>query len=157
MATYKSERYSTIPEGHYIFKVEGVDFNKVNGKTRVMLSNVDNPKQKHSEFYNLGKETAPNQGAVNAYGWLVRVCMNDEDLDEWSPTIIKGCVFQADIEHDQFTNSEGVTKTYAHIRNLEAVDEVPQKAEPKPTPTPAPAKETEDSAEDILAFLEGLG
>ena len=153
MATYRATRYTLIPEGHYTFKVENVDYNAVNGKTKVVLSDLNDPKQKHTEFYNLGKETSPNQGAVNAYGWLVRVCMNDDDVDEWSPPIIKGCVFQADIEHSSYTNPEGKTSTYAHIRNLEPVDDAPAPAQVQPKTEP----KSDDSAEDILAFLEGLG
>ncbi len=100
--------FSIIPEGVTTFKVVGVDDSKYEdfGKLSVELQNSKG--QKHFENFALTKGNGElNEGALKAWSYFAKTCLNNFQLDEIDTQDIVGCYIKATVKHEKYTRTKG--------------------------------------------------
>ena len=100
--------FTLIPEGTAIFKVTEVDDSKYEdfGKLSVKLQTAKG--ETHSENFSLiGKNGELNEGALKAWSYFARVCLNTFQADEIDTKDIVGCYIQATVKHETYTKTKG--------------------------------------------------
>ena len=99
--------FSLIPEGSTIFKVVGVDDSKYEdfGKLAVKLQTAKG--ETHTENFSLIKKTGElNEGALRAWSYFARTCLNNFRADEIDTQDIVGCYIQATVKHEEFESNK---------------------------------------------------
>lgn len=100
--------FSLIPEGSTIFKVVEVDDSKYEdfGKIAVKLQTAKG--ETHTENFTLIKANGDlNEGALKAWSYFARVCLNNFQADEIDTQDIVGCYIQATVKHETYTRTKG--------------------------------------------------
>ena len=100
--------FSLIPEGTTIFKVMEVDDSKYEdfGKISVKLQTAKG--QTHNENFSLIKANGDlNEGALKAWSYFARTCLNNYQADEIDTQDIVGCYIQATVKHEKYTRTKG--------------------------------------------------
>ena len=100
--------FSLIPEGTTIFKVVEVDDSKYEdyGKIAVKLQSADG--KSHTETFSLIKANGDlNEGALKAWSYFARTCLNNFQADEIDTQDIVGCYIQATVKHETYTRTKG--------------------------------------------------
>ena len=100
--------FKVIPEGTTIFKVVGVDDSKYEdfGKLAVKLQTAKG--ETHTETFTLVKANGDlNEGALKAWSYFARTCLNNFQADEIDTQDIVGCYIQATVEHETYTRTKG--------------------------------------------------
>ena len=100
--------FSLIPEGSTIFKVVEVDDSKYAdfGKLAVKLQTAKG--ETHTENFTLVKANGElNEGALKAWSYFARVCLNNFQADEIDTQDIVGCYIQATVKHEVYTRTKG--------------------------------------------------
>ena len=100
--------FSLIPEGSTIFKVMGVDDSKYEdfGKLAVKLQTAKG--ETHTEQFTLIKANGElNEGALKAWSYFARVCLNNFQADEIDTQDVVDCYIQATVKHETFTRTKG--------------------------------------------------
>ena len=103
--------FSLIPEGSTIFKVMEVDDSKYDdfGKLAVKLQTAKG--ETHTETFSLIKGNGDlNEGALKAWSYFARVCLNNFQADEIDTQDIVGCYIQATVKHEPYTRTKGDRK-----------------------------------------------
>lgn len=100
--------FTLIPEGVTIFKVMEVNDSKYEdfGKLAVKLQTVKG--ETHVETFTLVKANGEiNEGALKAWSYFARTCLNNFQADEIDTQDIVGCYIQATIKHETYTRTKG--------------------------------------------------
>lgn len=100
--------FKPVPEGVTIFKVMAVDDSKYEdfGKLAVKLQTANG--KTHTETFTLIKSTGEiNEGALKAWSYFARVCLNNYQADEIDTQDIIGCYIQATVKHETYTRKKG--------------------------------------------------
>lgn len=100
--------FSLIPEGTTIFKVMEVDDTKYDdfGKLAVKMQTAKG--EKHSENFTLIKGNGDlNEGALKAWSYFARTCLNNFQADEIDTQDIVGCYIQATVKHEKYIRKTG--------------------------------------------------
>ena len=100
--------FTLIPEGVTIFKVMEVDDSKYDdfGKLAVKLQTAKG--ETHTETFTLVKANGDlNEGALKAWSYFARVCLNNFQADEIDTQDIVGCYIQATVKHETYTRTKG--------------------------------------------------
>ena len=100
--------FSMIPEGSTIFKVVEVDDSKYDdfGKIAVKLQTAKG--ETHTENFTLVKANGElNEGALKAWSYFARVCLNNFQADEIDTQDVVGCYIQATVKHEVYTRTKG--------------------------------------------------
>lgn len=100
--------FKVIPEGTTIFKVVEVDDSKYEdfGKLAVKLQNAKG--ETHTENFTLIKGDGDlNEGALKAWSYFARTCLNNFQADEIDTQDIVGCYIQATVKHETYTRTKG--------------------------------------------------
>lgn len=100
--------FSLIPEGTTVFKVMEVDDSKYDdfGKLAVKLQTAKG--ETHTETFTLVKDNGElNEGALKAWSYFARVCLNNFQADEIDTQDIVGCYIQATVKHEKYTRTKG--------------------------------------------------
>lgn len=100
--------FSLIPEGSTIFKVVEVDDSKYEdfGKIAVKLQTAKG--ETHTENFTLIKPNGDlNEGALKAWSYFARVCLNNFQADEIDTQDIVGCYIQATVKHEKYIRKTG--------------------------------------------------
>lgn len=110
MATIKlaENTFSLIPEGVTTFKVMEVDESKYDdfGKIAVKLQTAKG--ETHIETFSLLKDNGEiNEGALKAWSFFARTCLNDFKVDEVDTQDIVGCYFSATVKHEKYIRTKG--------------------------------------------------
>lgn len=103
--------FTLIPEGVTIFKVMEVDDSKYDdfGKLAVKLQTAKG--ETHTETFSLIKKDGElNEGALKAWSYFSRTCLNNFQADEIDTQDIVGCYIQATVEHEKYTRTQGEKK-----------------------------------------------
>lgn len=104
--------FSLIPEGTTTFKVVEVDDSKYEdfGKLEVKLQTKDG--KTHSERFALTKKNGEiNEGALKAWSYFAKTCLNNFDADEIDTQDIVGCYITAMVKHESYEyEKDGETK-----------------------------------------------
>lgn len=100
--------FSIVPEGVTVFKVMEVDDSKYEdfGKLSVKLQTASG--QTHNENFSLTKANGElNEGALKAWSYFAKVCLNNFNADEIDTQDIVGCYIQANVKHETYTRAKG--------------------------------------------------
>lgn len=100
--------FSLIPEGVTIFKVMEVDDSKYEdfGKLAVKLQTAKG--ETHVENFTLIKANGElNEGALKAWSYFARTCLNNFQADEIDTQDVVGCYIQATVKHEKYTRTKG--------------------------------------------------
>lgn len=100
--------FSLIPEGVTTFKVMEVDDTKYEdfGKIAVKLQTAKG--ETHTENFTLIKANGElNEGALKAWSYFARTCLNNFMADEIDTQDIVGCYIQATVKHEKYTRTKG--------------------------------------------------
>lgn len=100
--------FSIIPEGVTVFKVMEVDDSKYEdfGKIAVKLQTAKG--ETHTENFTLIKANGElNEGALKAWSYFARVCLNNFQADEIDTQDIVGCYIQATVKHEKYIRKQG--------------------------------------------------
>lgn len=104
-----SERtFTLIPEGTTIFKVMEVDDSKYEdfGKLAVKLQTAKG--ETHTENFTLIKNDGEvNEGAMKAWSYFARTCLNNSQVEEIDTQDIVGCYIKATVKHEKYTRTKG--------------------------------------------------
>ena len=103
--------FTLIPEGSTIFKVMEVDDSKYEdfGKLAVKLQTAKG--ESHTETFTLIKNSGElNEGALKAWSYFARVCLNNFRADEIDTQDIVGCYIQATVKHETYVRTKGDKK-----------------------------------------------
>lgn len=100
--------FKPIAEGKTIFKVMKVDDSKYEdfGKLAVQLQTAKG--ETHTENFTLVKGNGElNEGALKAWSYFARVCLNNYQADEIDTQDIVGCYIEANVRHETYTRTKG--------------------------------------------------
>lgn len=100
--------FKLIPEGVTVFKVMEVDDSKYEdfGKLAVKMQTAKG--ENHTEnFTLLNKNGAINEGALKAWSYFARTCLNNFQADEIDTQDVKGCYIQATVKHEKYIRTRG--------------------------------------------------
>lgn len=100
--------FTIIPEGTTIFKIMKVDESKYDdyGKLKVTLQTSSG--EKHFENFSFTKANGDiNEGALKAWSYFARVCLNNFQVEEIDTQDIVGCYIQANVTHETYTRTSG--------------------------------------------------
>lgn len=100
--------FTLIPEGITTFKVMEVDDSKYEdfGKLEVKLQTVKG--ETHIERFALTKANGElNEGALKAWSYFARTCLNNFSVDEIDTQDIVGCYITATVKHETYTRTKG--------------------------------------------------
>ena len=99
--------FSLIPEGTHTFKVTKVDDSKYEdfGKLEVTLQTSSGVT--HIERFGLQTKGGEiNEGALKAWSYFARTCLNNYDADEIDTQDIVGCYITATVKHEEFESNK---------------------------------------------------
>lgn len=100
--------FKVIPEGVTVFKVMEVDDSKYEdfGKLAIKLQTAKG--ETHTENFTLIKNNGElNEGALKAWSYFARTCLNNFQADEIDTQDIVGCYIQATVKHEKYTRTKG--------------------------------------------------
>lgn len=97
--------FTLIPEGVTTFKVVEVEYDEDFGKMRVHLQTKSG--QKHIEqFMLLRNDGEVNEGALKAFSYFAKTCLNNYEVDEIDEQDIVGCYITASVKHEEFESNK---------------------------------------------------
>ena len=100
--------FTLIPEGVHTFKIVEVDDSKYEdfGKISVKLQTAKG--QSHAENFVLTKANGElNEGALKAWSYFARTCLNNYQTDEIDTQDIVGCYVTATVKHETYVRTKG--------------------------------------------------
>ena len=100
--------FTLIPEGITTFKVMEVNDEKYEdfGKLEVKLQTAKG--ETHVErFTLLNAKGEVNEGALKAWSYFARTCLNNFQADEIDTQDIVGCYITATVKHETYTRTKG--------------------------------------------------
>lgn len=106
--TLSESNFKLIPEGVTTFKVTEVDDSKYEdfGKIEVKLQTAKG--ETHIERFGLIKANGDlNEGALKAWSYFARTCLNNYSVDEIDTKDIVGCYIEATVKHETYTRTKG--------------------------------------------------
>ena len=110
--------FKLIPEGTTTFKVMEVNDSKYEdfGKLEVKLQTAKG--ETHIERFGLlNKKGEVNEGALKAWSYFARTCLNNFQADEIDTQDIVGCYLTATVKHETSQGTgENAGKTYTNVR-----------------------------------------
>ena len=110
--------FTLIPEGITTFKVTEVNDKKYEdfGKLEVKLQTAKG--ETHIERFSLLKKSGElNEGALKAWSYFARTCLNNFQADEIDTQDIVGCFITATVKHETTQGTgENANKTYTNVR-----------------------------------------
>ena len=142
--------FSIIPEGVTTFKVVEVDDSKYEdfGKLAVKLQTADG--KTHVERFSLVKKGGElNEGALKAWSYFTRTCLNNYQLDEIDTQDIVNCYITATVSHEDYSYvKDGENKSGKSARLNDYTVAIGFSAKEDPT------EDTEDDSDDLDDFLD---
>lgn len=100
--------FKIIPEGSHTFKIMSVDDSKYEDFGKLMVKLQTAKGETHTENFNLLKANGElNEGALKAWSYFARVCLNNFQADEIDTQDIVGCYVTATVKHEKYTRTKG--------------------------------------------------
>lgn len=114
--------FTMIPEGWHVFKIEEVDYDEDFGKMQVKM--ITKEGMKHIERFGLlNKMGETNEGAIKAFSYFAKTCLNNFDLDEIDEQDLVGCYIKCNVKH--VTSDTINEKTGEPYVNVNLTDKMP--------------------------------
>lgn len=98
--------FSLIPEGVTIFKVTEVEHDEDFGKIDCTLQTKDGQTH-HEKFTYINQMGEINEGALKAFSYFAKNCLNNFAIDEIDDQDIVGCYIKATVKHEKYTAKSG--------------------------------------------------
>lgn len=141
--------FSLIPEGTTVFKIVEVDDSKYEdfGKLSVKMQTAKG--ETHTERFSLTKANGElNEGALKAWSYFARTCLNNYSADEIDTQDIVGCYIEATVKHEEFESNKepGKMLKSARLNDYNIATGFAVKSENK-------ASESISDADDLDDFL----
>lgn len=114
-----SERtFKLIPEGVTTFKVMEVDDTKYEDFGKIAVKMQTAKGETHTETFTLIKANGElNEGALKAWSFFARTCLNNFKADEIDTQDIVSCYITATVKHETSQGrGENAGKTYTNVR-----------------------------------------
>ena len=110
--------FKIIPEGTTTFKVMEVDDTKYEDYGKLAVKLQTSKGETHIERFSLVKENGEhNEGALKAWSYFARTCLNNPSADEIDTQDIVGCFITATVKHEKSQGKgENAGKTYTNVR-----------------------------------------
>ena len=104
-----SERtFKLIPEGVTTFKVMEVDDSKYEDFGKLAVKLQTSKGETHVESFTLlNAKGEINEGALKAWSYFARTCLNNFQADEIDTQDIVGCYITATVKHETYTRTKG--------------------------------------------------
>ena len=100
--------FTLIPEGVTVFKVMEVDDSKYEDYGKIAVKMQTAKGETHTENFSLIKGNGElNEGALKAWSYFARVCLNNFQADEIDTQDIVGCYIQATVKHEKYIRAKG--------------------------------------------------
>lgn len=146
--------FTLIPEGTHTFKVMEVNDEKYEdfGKLEVKLQTAKG--ETHIERFTLLKKSGEiNEGALKAWSYFARTCLNNFNADEIDTQDIVGCYITATVKHESYEyEKDGDTKTGKNARLNDYT--TASGFESKWTDVPDETGNESDELDDLDGFLD---
>lgn len=109
--TLSESTFSLIPEGVTTFKVVEVDDSKYDdfGKISVKLQTAKGETQVET-FSLISNNGEINEGALKAWSFFARTCLNNYSVEEIDTQDVVGCYITATVEHEKYIRTKGEKK-----------------------------------------------
>lgn len=111
----KTNGFTLIPEGTYVFKVVKVDYDEDFGKMDIELQTKGGLVH-HERFKLINKDGEMNEGALNAYSYFAKTALNNFELEEIDTDDIVGCYIQATVSHEEFESNKNPGRMLKSVR-----------------------------------------
>ena len=111
-------KFKLIAEGTHTFKVMEVNDEKYEdfGKLAVKLQTAKG--ETHNENFTLLKKNGElNEGALKAWSYFARTCLNNFQADEIDTQDIVGCYITATVKHEPYTKNDGSDGTSVKLND----------------------------------------
>ena len=111
--------FTLIPEGVTTFKIMKVDDSKYDDFGRLEVTMQTAKGETHVERFSLVKNNGElNNGALKAWSYFARTCLNNYQADEIDTQDIVGCYITATVKHEayDYTNRDGEHKSGTSVR-----------------------------------------
>ena len=119
--------FQVLPEGHYAFHIDEVEYDEAFGKMVIKMTTVDG--KKHQERYQLlNAKNEFNEPALMAFSWLAKVALHNENMETVDPAELVGTWFQADCVHEVKPNRNDPTKTVTFVKLNNKAEYTPEEA-----------------------------
>ena len=100
--------FTLIPEGVTTFKIMEVDDTKYEDFGKIAVKMQTAKGETHTENFSLIKANGElNEGALKAWSYFARVCLNNFKADEIDTQDIVGCYIKATVKHETYTRTKG--------------------------------------------------
>ena len=100
--------FKIIPEGVTTFKVMEVDDTKYEDFGKIAVKMQTAKGETHTENFTLIKANGDlNEGALKAWSYFARTCLNNFRADEIDTQDIVGCFITATVKHETYTRTKG--------------------------------------------------
>ena len=151
--------FSLIPEGVTVFKVMKVDDSKYEKFGKVVVTLQTAAGQTHNETYSfLTKTGEVNEGAVKAWSYFARVCLNNFSAEEIDTQDVVGCYIQARVEHETFTRTKGTRAgeegTSVRLKDYAVASGFKSSTKKGADPEPEESDDGDDDLDDPDDFLD---
>lgn len=110
MATIKlaENTFTLIPEGPTTFKVMEIDESKYEDYGKIAVKLQTSRGETHIETFTLLKNNGEiNEGALKAWSFFTRVCLNNFNIDEVDTQDIVGHYISAVVKHETYIRQKG--------------------------------------------------
>ena len=109
--------FQLIPEGVTVFKVMSVDDSKYDDYGKLVVKLQTARGETHNEqFTLLNKKGELNEGALKAWSYFARTCLNNYRADEIDTQDIVGCYIQATVKHEEYESNREAGKMLKSAR-----------------------------------------
>lgn len=103
--------FKIIPEGTTTFKVVEVDDSKYDDFGKIVVKLQTSKGETHTEQFTLVDANGElKEGALKAWSYFARTCLNNFQADEIDTQDIVGCYITATVKHEPFTYAKGDKK-----------------------------------------------
>ena len=106
--TLSERKFKLIPEGTHTFKIVEVDDSKYEDFGKIAVKLQTSKGETHVETYTLLKTNGElNEGALKAWSYFARTCLNNFQADEIDTQDIVGCYLTATVTHKSYDKKDG--------------------------------------------------
>ena len=100
--------FTIISEGTHTFKIVEVDDTKYDDFGKIAVKMQTAKGETHTESFTLIKANGDlNEGALKAWSYFARTCLNNFRADEIDTQDIVGCFITATVKHETYTRTKG--------------------------------------------------
>ena len=110
--------FRLIPEGVTTFKVTKVDDSKYEDFGKLLVELQTAKGEKHTEKFSFKTAKGElNEGALRAWSYFARTCLNNFQADEIDTQDVLGCYIKATVKHEKREGTgEYAGKTYTNVK-----------------------------------------